>query len=67
VTNCVSDGRVEQTVYLIHYDTVELLMNLLTMKDSIAYVFQVVEKLGKTSKLSIMTEECGGLDKTEAL
>lgn len=35
-------------VYLIHYDITELLMNLLTIKDTISNVFQAVEKLSET-------------------
>merc|ERR1711936_1494661 len=76
VTNLTSGGTVQQIVHLCGEGVLKPFCDLLAAKDDktvgvvldgIANILATAEKLGETDKVAMMVEECGGLDRVEAL
>merc|ERR1711936_443574 len=76
VTNLTSGGSVQQIVHLCGEGVLKPFCDLLAAKDDktvgvvldgVSNILATAEKLGEVDKVAMMVEECGGLDKIEAL
>jgi len=76
VTNLTSGGTVQQIVHLCGEGVLKPFCDLLAAKDDkvvsvvldgLTNILHTAEKLGETDKVAMMVEECGGLDRVEAL
>jgi len=76
VTNLTSGGNVQQIVHLCGEGVLKPFCDLLAAKDDktvcvvldgLTNILATAEKLGEVDKVAMMVEECGGLDRIEAL
>nr|CAD7410541.1 unnamed protein product [Timema poppensis] len=76
VTNYTSGSSPSQLVVLLQLDILKPFCNLLDSKDGktvqvvldgVSNILQTADKMNEAMRVAIMIEECGGLDKLEAL
>lgn len=76
VTNITSGGSIQQLSILVQEGALHCLCMLLDSKDykcvkvvmdGIVNILTTAEKTGDVEKVAVLIEECGGLDKLEAL
>jgi len=76
VTNLTSGGEVQQIAFLVQIGAIPPICDLLTTKDvkiarvlldSLFNILKAADSIGQVETVSVMVEECGGVDKIELL
>lgn len=76
MTNLTSGGTVQQLAQLVQLGVLTPFCNLVEAKDwktvivvldGLTNILNAAQKMGEVERVAIMIEECGGLDKLEAL